>query len=359
MAWYDWAAPAGAVAGFAGGELGGQLSNAIDAPRRWLWENVGQALGGSGTTSGSSLLAELFGADPENMGTQLGGSILESILDPMNLLGAGILGKAGSLIGGAGRNLASRAASRQAIASELGALNKMRSTAAGFIPSASAAEEAALVAAGRPRMLENVGMPSHAGTTYSDAVMRELPDIADIGNRGTMRTYGRMSPELSQAIDQMGIGYPTSAGTFVYQKPSFARGSGGVMQPSGDMPTGSQVRSWTGVPVEPAGLEQLIAGARFQAPQPLHGSMPLPTLAEQFEQLRPPRGAPSMYAQMPGAMIDTPGGTSHLLDMPLGEGLGAANARVAELRRALMGITGDEGLSQLERLLARTPLGNY
>jgi len=359
MAWYDWIGPAGAVAGFAGGELGGQIFSAIDAPRRGLWESIGRGLGGSGTTSGSQLLNELFGADPDSTGTQLGGGILESILDPMNLLGAGLLGKAGSIVGRAGSNLAAREAAKQAVMQELGAVNKLGAAAKGFMGTASAAEDAALGLASQPgRMLENLNVPSHLGSTYSQDVLRELPEATELGSRGMMPTYKRVTPELSETVDRLGLGYPTAEGTFMYQKPTFARGSGGVMQPFGDMPGGPALESIGGGPGPLAGLEEMQAGMRFQPPPRVTGDMPLPTMGELVGR---PKGLDQLnaYNAMPGAMIETPGGLRHLMDLPLAEGFGAANQRATELRRALIELTGTKNLSPLEQLLSRTRLGAF
>ena len=359
MAWYDWIGPAGAMAGFAGGELGGQVASSIDAPRRWAWENIGQALGGSGTTSGSQLLQELFGADPESFGTQLGGGVLEAALDPVNLLSAGLLGKAGGILGGAGRNLAMRSAAKPLIMEELAAVNKLGSAAKGFMGTASAAEDAALRAAGQPgRMLENLNVPSHLGATYSQDVLRELPEVTELGARGMMPTYKRMSPEVSEAVDRLGIGYPTEGGTFAYQRPTFARGSGGVMHPFGDIPSGSPLETLGGGSIRTPGLEEMISGSRFQPPPQVTGSMPMPTMGELAGR---PKGIEQldMFKSMPGAMVDTPAGYSHLLDMPADQGFGAAGQRSKELRRALMELTSNESLSPLERWLSTTRFGQF
>lgn len=346
MAWYDWIGPAAATAGFAGGELGSQVAGSFDLPRKFIWNKL------FGTESGSELLKNLFGIDPEGSLGQFGGTGLEMLLDPVNLLGGFGLGVAGKTLGAAGSRLAMRAAKRSNIASELGNVNRLRSMATKFVPSASAAEDAARLAGAAPsRLLPNPAIAAGSSARYADDVIDELPDALSLGGRDAMRTYRRVNPSVSEPIESLGLGYRTADGTFVYQKPTFARGSGGTLQRGGDVPSAPLLQNAAGEASAIPGIDELIASSRSIHPPRVSGGMPLPSMGELAGGGAAQR---EFFSGLPGSLQDG----RHLLDMPLQEGLGFANRRASELRRALLQLE-NETLSPLENILARTPLGSY
>lgn len=61
----------------------GAVGDAMQAPRRFLWDRTGKALGGSGTTSGAQLLDETLGIDRNSVLGQGLGFALEEVTDPL------------------------------------------------------------------------------------------------------------------------------------------------------------------------------------------------------------------------------------------------------------------------------------
>ena len=343
MAWYNWAGPAGAAAGAGLGDVAEGVFDTLNAPRRFLWDKA------FGTSSGSELLRNIFGMDQEGFGAQLGGTALEMLLDPVNLLGAGALGKAGSLLGGAGKGLATRAAERAAVAGELGAVNKLRQSATSGLRTLEGAEDTAQALSKGASAI-----PSQAGLTYNPEVLSELPSAIDLGGRNTMQTYRRVNPAVSNEINQLGLGYSTPEGTFTYQKPSFARGSGGVLQKYGDFPSSPLLQEISGGPAG-AASEFDLAQMLKPSPSQISGRPPMPMMADFTG--GGARNASEFAGLAPKSMADYGSGLQNLADMDLQSGLGFANQRASELRRQLLQMNDPSNLSRLQQIMMRLGIG--
>lgn len=196
--------PVGAAAGMGLSELAGGAFDVLDAPRRMIWESL------LGTSSGSELMGRL-GMDPEGPWAQALGLGAEMLLDPLNLVGAGLGAKAGKLAGHA----TDVGKARKAIGAERASIT-------------SGAKEAARSAPSPGGMVP----VSQAGSTYHPGILES------IGDPSKGRAYKRVNPEMARHLDEMGIAYNLPEGGMMFPggKPGFLKGKGGVLGQSMPMP---------------------------------------------------------------------------------------------------------------------------
>jgi hypothetical protein len=268
----------GAAGGFGLSEMAGGLFSALDAPRRFAWKNL------LGVETGDELMGQM-GLDTENPLIKALGMGSEMLLDPLNLVGAGIGARAGKIAAGA----ADIGAARKALGAERAAIESS------MIPKAAEAVSD----------VSNAAPMSHANVGYHPAIMKEL----EHGSLAQGRTYNRVNPEMARQVDEMGIGYslPQGGVHFPQGKPSFVAGKGGVLGQSRPMPWragfDSQLVDDLGNPVRiPDTLEGL--AAQFARPAQLPPMMAPDRSAELAEIMarQQAMGSPGILESLLGRM---------------------------------------------------------
>lgn len=231
MSYVPGAMATGAAAGGLGGGMLGQAIELLQAPRRGLW----QALGWPDT--GTELLEQEFGMDPESGLTQALGVGAEMLIDPLNLVGAGFGSLGGRAIGKGLDVAGDTLAARRGLQGQLRTADAMQDAASGAMKQQLAPPSA--------KAFGDMPLDPSAGlrTQYNPVVMQELEAA---GLQPTARVFNRVNPDLAQHMDDLGLGYtiPKQAGTIdpaatrqvlsYVDRPSFARGKGGVLRLSGN-----------------------------------------------------------------------------------------------------------------------------
>lgn len=314
---------AGAGAGLGLGRLLQEVFDVLNGPRREIWSQLG--LG----ENGDELMGKL-GLDVENPLVKALGMGSEMALDPVNLLTMGTGGAAGKVAGGAVEHMAARAAAKAGVQNEIAALAKLGSVADAGAAAQQASKSTLL------QKLENF-IPSHADVTYKPSVLDELPGLSSLTK--TPVEYSRVDPRLAQQINDMGIGAALPGGRVqVLQKPSFAKGRGGVLKPINEsMPSPmGDVLSNTDIPLAGGGGPEdwltpaFKSDAEYAALQRGIGE-PMPSLASHLADAGDLKG---------------------FGNLPLDQVSPAARAQQSQLEQQLRELL-DQPLSRIEQLVGR------
>lgn len=172
--WTPLATGLGASAGFGASDLLGGVFSALDAPRRATWQALGMG------ETGEDLMGNL-GLDTDNPWVQALGMGSEMLLDPLNLIGAGVGGKLGRVAGTILDRFPALQRTLQARNAALGTVARD----AGYADLARA-------------------IPDHSQVGYAPEVLAQLPDLGGLG--AGPRTFGRPTREAGQALNELGIG---------------------------------------------------------------------------------------------------------------------------------------------------------
>lgn len=350
--------------GAALGGVMGQLGDAMSAPRRYLWSQLG--LPEEGNKAVSSVLHSLTGNDydSENPLMRALGFAAEMAGDPLTYSGM-LGGKTAQVLGGGLRNVAEHRAMLGATQKELSGLGSIAESAGSAAKQEQAMRELMMAKQHAPNPLESLmteaGHPHHLESTYRPEVMNELPDILS-GKFGQNRVFNRVDPELAKTVEELSLGMRTPEGglrmTGADTVPSFAKGRGGKLFAEGNLPDTSgllpplEFGSY-GAPGKLTPHQEYLA-MRGESMGPLRNSAmerlpdkPYPTLshalgAEQATQLAD---------LAPGAFA--PGAKRHLVDIPVDQAQAHAAAMMEESRRRLEDLQSGKHLSILDRFLMK------